>query len=92
MVKLSTSETIILANLSTQYKWIARDKMDGELRIFEVRPFNNGQYWETRTANRSATLPYKSLFKFIKGTDEGAYKIDKLLDDSVGFGRPMKTN
>ena len=81
---LTDDEKVILKNVSTNYKWIARDK-DNTLRLYGIKPkmsgnyyeLNSGNYYELNSGYASFTL-YQHLFKDIQ-FESGALEIKELL-------------
>lgn len=82
---LTDDEYIILKNLDSMWKYIARDKdEDNDLYIYDSKPkkhtditffnvwFASGEY---------RRFPYVNLFKFIKYEDEEPYLIKDLIED-----------
>lgn len=80
-MKLTTNEKIILKNLDSRLKWIARDK-DGNLWVYVTKPVlvkdKESSYYAGLDARN---FPFSKLFTFIEVDDEKPYKISELLEE-----------
>lgn len=76
---LKHNEYVILKNLSSEWKFIARDRLYDELNIFDCKPRKNEDEWFPIDAYSSFT-GFNHLFQFIKWKDE-PYEIAKLIED-----------
>ena len=81
---LTENEKVILRNIPKKWKWIARDKDNNGLFVFENKPTKIdvcwGGCWVANNPGESRGLNlYKHLFKFIKWKDEEPYYIPDLL-------------
>ena len=80
-IKLSDAERVILENIDKEYKWIARDGVEGVLWTFAEKPIKNNKWW-TNVSNYKIGVSlnlFNHLFQFIKWEDEEAYNIEELL-------------
>lgn len=79
-MNLLEDEKIILMNLPTKYKWIARDK-NGDLTLYENKPSKSirSGYW-TGDNYRDFDL-YSHLFQEIRWENEEPNKIFDLIGD-----------
>ena len=77
---ISMTECVLLSNLPSKWKWIARDR-NGDLFIFMKKPYktDRNNYWTTGKTTDYMTYPYRSLFKFIKWSDNDPVNIDKII-------------
>lgn len=64
--------------MDKKYKYIARDE-DGELWLFENRPFKNGRSWYVLDGFGESFNLYKHLFQMVKWEDEEPTLIADLL-------------
>lgn len=81
---LSDAERVILENINTDFKWIARDE-EGELYGYIKVPIKTQEgTWEYELDNVSEVISlraFEHLFKFIEWKDEEPYSIEKLLKE-----------
>ena len=79
-IQLTHDEYVILKNLGSEWKFIARDRLYDELNIFDCKPRKNEDEWLHIDAYSSFT-GFNHLFKFIKWEDEEPYSIQQLIED-----------
>ena len=80
-IKLSDAERIILENIDKDYKWIARDGVEGVLWTFAEKPTKNNKWW-TNVSNYKIGVSlnlFNHLFQFITFEDTEPYNIEELL-------------
>ena len=76
---LSEAERAILENINKDYKWIARDKAENMLFIYQRKPYKNDYgNWLNGGTNHGLKL-FNHLFQFITWQDEEPYNIEELL-------------
>lgn len=75
---LSEAEYHILKNLSTQWKWIARDK-NGYLFLYDKKPYKSSSDWKY-TSKYTELGVYEHLFPCVKWEDDEAWEIAELLE------------
>lgn len=78
-VKLTEDEKVILRNLPEKYKYIARDKINDDLYLFESKPFKQENIWFGQNSFVKKIDIYNHLFQFIKWEDKEPYLIEDLL-------------
>lgn len=85
-MKMLKSEYIILKNIDSKYKWIARDK-DGCLNVYETKPTKSirAGYWESDTYKPINLFP--SLFASISWEDKEPYNINNLINSKTFEGK-----
>lgn len=76
-ITLTNDEKVILKNLPSDIKWIARDKSE-RLFLYFKEPRKALTWWNSEWVEYDFS-PYDHLFKFIKWEDEDPYNIDELL-------------
>lgn len=76
----SNDEYIILKNIDSDYKYIARDK-SGSLFLYDTKPTKYDKQWDNANNETTGFTMYSNLFKFIKWRDEKPYLIQDLLKD-----------
>lgn len=77
-IKLTLAEKIILENIDSNFKWIARDN-DGRMFCFEEKPHRGAnKKWY---GNWYCWLPFDKLFKFIKWEDDQPHLIEDILNN-----------
>lgn len=76
-IKLTLAEKIILENLDSKFKWIARDKSDG-LHCYALKPRKISDMW---FGEYYCICPFNQLFSFIKWEDDEPYKIEDILNN-----------
>ena len=72
------AEYHILNNVSTQWKWIARDE-DGSLFLYDKKPYKYGSFWKYKSAYIELDI-YKHLFPCMKWGDDEPWEIAQLLE------------
>ena len=77
--ELSEVERVILENLYRDSNYITRDE-DGELWLFENRPFKSGCSWYVLDGFGENFNLYKHLFKMVKWEDDEPTLISDLLE------------
>ena len=76
---LSEAERVILENIDKDYKWIARDKFEDALFLYEDKPNKNeNNNWVNDEKNEGLNL-FNHLFQFITWQDDEPYNIEELL-------------
>lgn len=75
---LTRSEKNVLENVDSQWKYIARNASDGDLRLYKQKPTKKMGYWGTFNGEHS-DFPFSSQFCFIAFEDDEPYSIDFLL-------------
>lgn len=78
-IALTEAEKIILKNLDSNYKYIARDK-DGSLYIFNEKPTKEDEFWDT-PSYYCRLEAFEHLFKFVQWEDTEPYEIAELLKE-----------
>ena len=79
---VSPNEVIILSHLPTRWKYIARDR-DRTLVIYSKKPWKGSKTWKVGAPNTFMVLPYTSLFKCVKWSDDQPTSIDKLIRNNI---------
>ena len=74
---LTSDERVILSNIDSKYKWIARDK-DDRIWLFEDKPCRSGNKWYEMDGYAHSLRIFIHLFQFIKWEGQ-AYNISGLL-------------
>lgn len=78
-IKLSEAERVILENINKEYKWIARDKAENMLFIYQRKPYKNDYgNWLNGGTNHGLEL-FNHIFPFITWQDDEPYNIEELL-------------
>lgn len=82
-MNISEIEKIILENINSKYKWIARDK-NGDLNLYETKPQKSVRtgYWASDNYKPIDIFP--KLFLNIIWEDKEPYKISNLINNSLG--------
>lgn len=78
-IKLTFAEKIILENLNSYFKWVARDS-NGEVFCFKEKPYR-GKESVMWLGVGLCRLPFSHLFKFIKWEDNKPYSIKDILNN-----------
>ena len=79
VVVLTEAEKVILENVDSSYKYIARDK-DGSLYIFNEKPTKEDEFWDT-PSYYCRLEAFEHLFKFVQWEDTEPYEIAELLKE-----------
>lgn len=79
-VVLTPTEKIILKNVDSSYKYIARDE-DGSLYLYETEPTCKYlSFWQCEECLIAVDFyMFNHLFKFVRWEDEKAYSISDLI-------------
>lgn len=80
---LSDDEYVILKNLDSKWKYIARDNVENNifgLNVYTEKPPKKESYWSDDCIYVNLGI-FKHLFQFIKWEDEEPYNIKKLIED-----------
>lgn len=77
-VVLTEAEKVILKNVDSSYKYIARDK-NGSLYIFNEKPIKEYEVWNA-PSDYCRLKGFEHLFKFVLWEDEQPYNIEELLE------------
>ena len=80
-IQLSHDEYVILKNVDSEYKWIARHK-NKKLYLFTDKPRKNYSFslW-TNEKYDSYFYHFSHLFQFVKWEDEEPYNIQELVEN-----------
>lgn len=78
------TEAIILTELPTKYKWIARNA-NGDLMIYTHKPVKKKYDWviANNKAFSAMFFPYRNKFNSIKWSDNEPVNIDRLLYENM---------
>ncbi len=81
-INITHDEYVILKNLPSWWKWIARDE-DKVLNLFESKPSKSIYAYKAWIlgSNSEDFRSFRHLFKFIQWSDEEPYEIAKLIAD-----------
>ena len=79
MVVLTEAEKVILKNVDSSYKYIARDK-NGSLYIFNKKPTKECDVWDAQL-DYCRLKGFEHLFKFVLWEDDAPYEIAELLKE-----------
>lgn len=77
-IKLTSTEKVILENIDSNFKWIARDN-DGRMFCFEEKPHRGAS--KNWYSDWYCWLPFDKLLKFIKWENEEPYKIEDIISN-----------
>lgn len=83
-VDLSAFEKQFLKELSSEYKYIARDK-NGDLFLYLSKPYKRNkqcQKWDTYNSEKVSRVPFAKHFDFVQWHDLEAYCIKDLLKEN----------
>lgn len=80
-MELKENEKIVLENIYSNYKWIARD-LNNDLYLFSNKPtkISSGNIWDLDGGDITSFSAYNHLFTFIKYEDKEPYKILNLIN------------
>lgn len=79
-IRLTHDEYVILKNLPSWCKWIAKDKYTMISTVFEEKPSKFDYIWGCNEMSQKLSL-FDNLFQFVKWEDEEPYEIAKLIAD-----------
>lgn len=84
-MELKENEKIVLENISSNFKWIARD-LNNDLYLFSNKPIkiSSGSIWDLDGGDTTSFSAYNHLFTFIRYEDKEPYKILNLLNKEKG--------
>lgn len=80
-IKLTHDEYVILKNLGSEWKFIARDCDWFEINLFTDEPTRIDGLWSNGGSPSIRMTLFPNLFQFIKWEDEELYSIEQLIAD-----------
>ena len=80
--EFTADELIILKNIDKKWNYIARDKNENALFVYDYKPFKNDEEWgvETFKGECFEISIFSNLFKTITWEDEEPVRIDDYID------------